>query len=80
MRVLLKSKQTGLYYRDGDRPAAESDAGRDFATVRAATEFAVAQRLRAMEIALRYDYLNCEIPLPVLQEWCELDDSQRLSV
>jgi hypothetical protein len=33
-----------------------------------------------MEIALRCDYLKYEIPLPVLPEWCELDDNQRLPV
>ncbi len=80
MRVLLKNKRTGLYYRDGNQLAAESGAGRDFATIRAATEFAFDQQLREMEIALRCDYLKYEIPLPVLPEWCELDDHQRLPV
>ena len=80
MRVLLKSKRTGLYYRDGNQPAVESGAGRDFATIRAATDCTFDQQLREMEIALSCDYLKSEIPLPVLPEWCELDDNQRLPV
>jgi hypothetical protein len=73
MRVFLKSKRTGRYYSEASQPGTESGVARDFGTVRAATDFALAQQLQEMQIALRWDSWQHEILLPVLPEWRELE-------
>ncbi len=73
MRVLLKSKRTRRYYSEASQRGTESSAAQDFGTVGAATEFALAQQLQEMQIALWWDLLQHEILLPVLREWREFE-------
>ena len=80
MRVILKRKRTGLYYRDANQFATDPGEARDFASVPAAAEFALTEQLPEAEIVLRWDSLAHEVPLPVLREWCELDENHRLAV
>lgn len=76
MRVLLKIK--GQYYRGANQEGGLSDEPVEFASVAAATRFALQERLPDVEIALRCDYVDREVGMPVLREWCELDERQRL--
>ena len=78
MRVLLKRKKTGRYYRGPNQFASEPGEALDFASIPAAARFALTEHLAEVEIALRSDYLAQEVPLPVLREWCELDENHRL--
>jgi hypothetical protein len=73
MRVVLKRKRSGLYYRDANQFATDPGEALDFASVPAAAQFALAEQLPEAEIVLRWDSLAHEIPLPVLHAWCELD-------
>jgi hypothetical protein len=78
MRVLLRNKKTGVYCCDGEQPGGEPNEARDFVTIRAAAEFALAQSWREMEIVLSYDTLKSEIRLPVLPQWCQVYRDPRL--
>jgi hypothetical protein len=78
MRVLLKTKKTGRYYRGANQFAAEPGEALSFVSVPAAAQFALAERLLEAEIVLRWDHLAQEIPLPVLPEWCDLGEDHRL--
>ena len=80
MRVILKRKRTGQYYRDANQFATDPGKALDFASVAAAAEFALAKQLPEAEIVLRWDSLAHEVPLPVLREWCDLDRNHRLAV
>ena len=76
MRVYLKTR--GHYYRGPNHAGASSDEAVEFGSVAAATQCALTEHLPDAEIALRSDYLDHEIGMPVLREWCELDENQRL--
>ncbi len=78
MRVLLKTK--GHYYGSSNQAAATPNEAVDFGSIAAASRFALKEHLPDAEIALKSDYLDREIEMPVLQEWCELDENQRLKV
>jgi hypothetical protein len=78
MRVFLKTK--GHYYRGSNQAGVAPDDAVEFGSVAAATHFALTQHLPDAEIALKSDYLDHEIGMPVLREWCELDENQRLRV
>jgi hypothetical protein len=45
------------------------DRAINFATVGAAAQIALAQRLPQMQIVVRYDVAAAEVSLPVLAEW-----------
>jgi hypothetical protein len=78
MRVLLRQKKTRHYYVGPSQMAVEPCQALDFASVPQAARFALAERLPEVEIILRCDYIACEIPLPPLPEWCELDNGRPL--
>jgi hypothetical protein len=75
MRVFLKTK--GHYYHGSDQAGAVPDEAMDFGSVAAATQFALKEHLPDVEITLKSDYLDREIGMPVLREWCELDQQLR---
>jgi hypothetical protein len=50
----------------------------EFESVATATQFALREHLPEAEIALRCDCLDREIGMPVLREWCDLEERQRL--
>ena len=85
MRVLLRNCRTKMYYV-GQSPHAglnESGAGSwqalDFGNVRSAVKFTLEEDLPDMEIVLRYDSCDAEIALPVLHEWCLIDEVATLA-
>jgi len=71
MRVFLKAKRTGLYYRGAGKLSVSRDEALEFPSVPAAARCAINEQLTNVEIALRCDYLDREIPLPVMSAWCE---------
>ena len=74
MRVLLRGRQTRLYYIGRNQSGVEHERALDFGNVRSATKFTFDVKLPDMEIILRYDSCDAEIGLPVLPEWCLLDE------
>ncbi len=80
MRVLLKTRGTDLYYRDAGELTANPDQALEFPSVAAAAKLALVQTLTETEIALRCDYLDTEIALPILPELCGLQDGCPLPV
>ena len=82
MRIILKRKRkrTGQYYRDATQFANDPGDALCFVSVPAAAEFALSKQLPEAEIVLRWDSLGHEVPLPVLREWCELDENHRRAV
>ncbi len=81
MRILLRHRHSGLYYtghvhtQTGPAPTSpDHEQALDFANVQNAARFALEQHLRDMEIILRYDACNGEVPLPVLPEWCLFEE------
>jgi hypothetical protein len=79
MRVLLRNKRTKLYYVGRDRSGQSQTDALDFGQVSKATRFTLEQKLPDMEIVVRYDACQGEVPLPVLPEWCTLDERCRTS-
>ena len=71
MRILLRNHLTGLYYVGLNHMGREHERGLDFGNVRSAAKFTFEEKLPDMEIILRYDSCDGEIPLPVLAEWCQ---------
>ena len=80
MRVLLRNRRTHLFYAGQnansgvDVSAPMSPEALDFGDVGSAAKFSLEQHLGDMEIVLRYDSCEGEISLPVLAEWCLLDE------
>jgi hypothetical protein len=77
MRVFLRSSKTGRYYGESGQLDAAFDNASEFPSVQAATRRALASKLREVEIVLRCDYLSQEVLLPVVPEWCDLDENRR---
>jgi hypothetical protein len=81
MRVLLRKRRTNLYYVGADQHtgihhlAADHHKALDFDSVPRAAKFTFEQHLSDMAIILRYDWEDVELALPVLPEWCLLDES-----
>lgn len=74
MRILLRNHLTGLYYVGLNHIGREHERGLDFGNVRSAAKFTFEEKLPDMEIILRYDSCDGEIPLPVLAEWCLFEE------
>jgi hypothetical protein len=73
MRVFLRTKRTGLYYRSPGELCVGLREASQFASIPAAAQYALAKQLEDVEIALRCDFLDREVLLPVMPAWCELD-------
>lgn len=74
MRVLLRSRRTKLYYFGLKQLGAAHQRALDFGNVPGAAKFSFEEKLPDMEIILRYDSCDGEIPLPVLPEWCLFEE------
>ncbi len=77
MRVLLRDRLTGRYVAGGGTAAVSRQEAHDFTSVPSATRFALDSAMSSVEIVLSYDQPDCEIPLPLLAEWCRLDGGRR---
>ena len=65
-----RSRRTKLYYLGPKQLGAAHERALDFGNVSGAAKFSFKEKLPDMEIILRYDSCDGEIPLPVLPEWC----------
>jgi hypothetical protein len=79
MRVFLQHTETRLYYAEFNRRVSAPSRALDFASIPTATKFALEQKLTRMEIVLNWHTEpDCEVRLPVLPEWCLLDEKELL--
>jgi hypothetical protein len=74
MRVFLRTRKRGLYYRGDGQFSPELGEAREFPSVAAAAARALSDKLPDAEIAVRCDHLAQEVGLPVLAEWCVLGE------
>ena len=74
MRVLLQSKQTGGYYAGSNTWAAPIAQALPFSSVRHAAKFAFDEKVPDAEIVVRCDLLEQEVAVPLVREWCDLDE------
>jgi hypothetical protein len=74
MRVLLRDRLTKRYYAGLNQLNVHHDQALDFGNVPGAARFTLEEKLPDMEIILRYDSCDSEIPLPVLAEWCLFEE------
>jgi len=70
----------GHYYRRSDQAGGSSNKPLEFASVAAATQFALKKHLPDAEVALRWDGVNRETGTLSLREHCELDDEHWLTI
>jgi hypothetical protein len=73
MRVFLRNKQTRLYCADVNEWAAAVGHALEFTSVPHAARFARDENLPGIEIVVRCDLLAEEVAMPVLPEWCDVD-------
>ena len=74
MRVFVRNKQTRLYRAASNRWAVASEEALPFTSVRHVARFAFDEKVPEAEIVVRYDLLEQEVVVPLLREWCHLDE------
>jgi hypothetical protein len=73
MRIVVQQKTTGLYFQDIDSWSRTSAEAMDFVCSSAAIDFCVANKLKDMQIVLKFEEQAYDIVLPVVA----LDDFSR---
>ena len=73
MRFLLRNKQTRRYYAAHNEWAGTVAQALLFGSVPQAARFAFVEKVPQAEIVVRSDLLDQEVALPLLSEWCNLD-------
>jgi hypothetical protein len=66
MRILLQQKETGLYFKDIGAWANESSDAMDFLSSTSAIDFCVTNKLKDMQLVLKFEEQKYDIVLPVI--------------
>jgi hypothetical protein len=66
MRILVQQKTSGLYFKDIDAWARTSAEAMDFVSSSAAIDFCVSNKLKDMQIVLKFEEQQYDIVLPVI--------------
>ena len=66
MRIVVQQKTTGLYFQDIDSWSRTSVDAMDFVCSSAAIDFCVANKLKDMQIVLKFEEQAYDIVLPVV--------------
>jgi hypothetical protein len=74
MKVFLRNKRTRLYRAASNEWATATTQALLFPSVCHAARFAFDEKVPEAEIVLRCDLLDHEIPLPLMPEWCDLEE------
>lgn len=74
MRAFLRNRQTQRYCALSNGWTVAIAPALVFSNVRQAARFAFDQKVPEAEIVVRCDLLEQEVALPLLPEWCELDE------
>jgi hypothetical protein len=73
MRVFLRSKLTRFYCAASNGWTAAIGRALEFTSVAHAARFARDEKLPGTEIVVRYDLLAEEVVVPLVPEWCDVD-------
>ena len=65
MRILLQQTKTNLYFQDIGTWTPDASVAMDFLTSTAAIDFCVANKLRAIQLVLKFEEQRYNIVLPV---------------
>ena len=65
MKIVLKHSQTGLYYGGDQQWFAEASEAVEFDSCKAAAALALAEKLEAVDVVMRYEHPICELKLPL---------------
>ena len=68
MRILIQSKENGLYFRDIEEWTANSVHAMDFLSSTSAIEFCVVNKIKGVHLVLKFEEEHHEIVLPLAQE------------
>jgi hypothetical protein len=79
MKVFVRNKHTRLYCATGNGWAVAIAQALLFSSVGQAARFAFDERVPEAEIVMRSHLLEQEITLPLLPEWCELDEPRSVA-
>ena len=74
MRVFLRSRQTRHYCGSSNGWAVAMAQALVFGSVRQAARFAFDEKVAGAEIVMKSDFQEQEVALPLLPEWCDLDE------
>ena len=66
MRILLQQKETGLYFKDIESWTRDSSDGMDFLSSTAAIDFCTRNKLKGVQLVLKFEEQKYDIVLPVL--------------
>ena len=65
MRILLQHKQTGQYFRDIDAWVPDALRAMDFVSSTAAIDFCVVNKLRDVQLVLKFEEQRYDIVMPM---------------
>lgn len=65
MRILLQQKATGLYFKDVGTWVRSGSEAMDFVSSTSAIDFCVANRLKDVQLVLKFEEQQYDIVLPV---------------
>lgn len=65
MRILLQQKDTGLYLKDDGAWVRQSAEAMDFVSSTAAIDFCVLNKVRGVQLVLKFEEQSYDIVLPV---------------
>jgi hypothetical protein len=66
MRILLQRRDGGLYFEDIDSWTPDSSAAMDFVSSTAALDYCAANKLKGVQLVLKFDAEKREIVLPAM--------------
>jgi hypothetical protein len=66
MRILLQQKETGLYFKDIESWSRDSAEAMDFLSSTAAIDFCVGNKLKGVQLVLKFEEHRYDIVLPVV--------------
>ncbi len=66
MRILLQQKETGLYFKDIESWTRNTSEAMDFLSSTAAIDFCVSNKLKGVQLVLKFEEHQYDIVLPVI--------------
>lgn len=66
MRILLQQKESGLYFKDIDAWTFKPTEAMDFLSSTAAIDFSVMNKLKDVQLVLKFEEQSYDIVLPVI--------------
>ncbi|MFO1489261.1 MAG: hypothetical protein U1F83_20070 [Verrucomicrobiota bacterium] len=74
MRILIQRKDTGFYFKDIEGWTANSAEAMDFLSSTSAIEFCVANKIKGVQLVLKFEEEHHEIVLPFVKDAVRKDD------